>query len=797
MFWGSKSGISSKYSYSNTPTFTAEPWSVYTGKPKSSSSSNGSVEKVSVFIFDKKQFESYLLHYGIIKSKSSSHDKLFLNDAYTVLRNQVNNLAKFKHPNILQLIEPLEEHSKNFIFVTEFVSGSLFNIFQEQESVSSTFGEELLRSTDAESNNLTVQRGILQVCQALDFIHNKTSSVHLDIQPRSIFVNENSDWKLSGLGHLIKLPEGTNVSDFTIPQFDPRVPTFLQIDLNFAAPELVMEDTFSARSDFFSLGLLIYYLYYGKSLFLCENSKQSYRDQFTKFERRIASLSWDAVFQKVPQTLRFFIPRLMNRDIYSRYDNIVEFLDNDFFKDPLIKTLVFLDDLPTKTVDEKTLFLTGLVDLLPQYPTQLLQKKFLPILLSNLDFLCSMKEIPDECLQINLEVILLIGKSLSQLSFHEKITNHIIGTSNGSVVLEHGTGPLIKHLGILKTKMKAEPFDKSILRPLYEYACESQDDPTIQEALLTQLPIALETFDFATVKNFLSPLIQKLFTKTTSLAVKNTCVSCFQTMIQSNSMDTYMIQETLFPLIKSMKSRDSRILMKFLEFFPYLYTAIQDKEELVTDSFIPLMFTFSMAPTLTAPQFSSYSQAFNTIVSQIQKRHIQQLNNEHSKTQELESKDFTKMIDTPIVPVRTDTDNEISKSINVPAIKPKAAPSHHYTNVLTPNNSKTTTRPDTIGASARGAPTRDAPTRGAPTRGAPTRGAPTRGAPTIDAPSSILSPTQKKPSLSTNATSLTSSTPATPSTRPQAFSPSQSPSPSPSISLPPGFGLALQPNRKA
>ena len=120
-------------------------------------------------------------------------------------------------PNILQLIEPLEEHSKNFLFVTEYVSGSLFNLFQEQDSVTSTFGEELLQSND--TNNLTIQRGILQVCQALDFIHNKTSSVHLDIQPRSVFVNENADWKLSGLGHLIKLPEGTNVGDFTIPQY--------------------------------------------------------------------------------------------------------------------------------------------------------------------------------------------------------------------------------------------------------------------------------------------------------------------------------------------------------------------------------------------------------------------------------------------------------------------------------------------------------------------------------------------------------------------------------------------------
>lgn len=118
-------------------------------------------------MFDKKQFENYLLHYGIIKSKSGSRDKVLIQEAYEILRNQANNLAKLKHPNILTLIEPLEEHSKNFMFVTEFVTSSLETVFRETDDEEQNFLQGHVK------DNIVVQRGILQLVNALDFVHNR------------------------------------------------------------------------------------------------------------------------------------------------------------------------------------------------------------------------------------------------------------------------------------------------------------------------------------------------------------------------------------------------------------------------------------------------------------------------------------------------------------------------------------------------------------------------------------------------------------------------------------------------
>ncbi|CAI6507421.1 Scy1p [Saccharomyces cerevisiae x Saccharomyces kudriavzevii VIN7] len=660
MFWSSRTGITSKYSFSSSPTFTAEPWSVYTGRLKSSSSSSPS--KVSIFMFDKKQFENYLLHYSIIKSKSGSKDKMLIQEAYEILRNQANNLAKLKHPNILTLIEPLEEHSKNFMFVTEFVAGSLETVFREIDDEEQNFLQGHVK------DNIVVQRGILQVVNALDFIHNRASCVHLNIQPRAIFINENSDWKISGLGHLMKIPPGTNTSEYFLPQYDPRVPSFMHLQLNYTAPEIVFESTLAYRNDYYSLGLLIYFLYSGKDFFRSENSTTEYKSEYNKFQNKISTMSWDNIFSKIPPRLRHCMPKLMNRDIYSRYDNITLILSSDFFQDPLIKTLNFLDDLPTKNNEEKYVFLEGLINLLPEFPSALLQKKFLPILLELLSQFCAEKIVNDKCVNKNLDLIIKIGSTLSQLSFQEKIYPVLLSDTNFPILLGKATICLIDNLDTLKQKVKRSDFLENILKPLFSYVLhDSESDITVisQEKLLLQISLALEVLDFPTVKQFLLPLLSGLFTKTTSLTVKNTCLACFQIMIEHKSIDSYTCSETILPLFKSMKTRDRRILSRLLKLFETVPLIISD-EMILVDQVLPLMWNYSMASTLTKSQYSGYTNAINKMSSDIQKHHIGKLND---RTNDDDEDAFHKVIE-PAVVKKEDPETVAAKNIEVAAMKP-------------------------------------------------------------------------------------------------------------------------------
>lgn len=662
MFWSSKNDINTCYSYSSSPTFTSEPWSIHTGKPKITTTNGPS--KVSIFIFDKKRFENYLLKYGIIKSKSSSKDKQLIHDAYNILRNQVNNLAKFKHPNILTLIEPIEEHSKNFIFVTEYVTASLQSSFQDCNN-------ENFNYLNDNSRDIIIKRGILQVLQGLDFIHNRLSSVHLDLQPKSIFINESSDWKISGFGHLLKLSNSVNTENYYITQYDPRIPEFMQLDLNYTSPEIVIDHILSVKNDYFSLGILIYFLYYGKTLFTCEGSSEYYRDEYSKFEKRVAKMSWNNIFQKIPSKLRFCLPKLMNRDIFSRYDNITDLIESDFFQDPMIKTLIFLDDLPTKSNEERIIFLNGLNDLLLKFPVSLLQKKFLPVLLDLLDQICLSPALDSSLIGINLEIVIQIGLSLSQLSFNEKITPYLISKKLFKILLENATLCLIKNLEILQEKLKPQVFIDQILTPLLSYSLDLTIETSvlIQELLLKKIDIALNCFEFPTIKNYLFPLISQLFVRTVSLTVKMSCLAAFQLMIERSSIDKHTVIEKLFPIIGSMKTRDSRILISFLKLFKTLPDFIGD-DELIIEQILPIMWNFSMSNTLSSAQYSQYKNTINNICSHIQQVHMAKLK-QNERDQDMKgSQDFEKIIDKP-VPLKVDEDDEASKKINVPAIQPQ------------------------------------------------------------------------------------------------------------------------------
>lgn len=795
-FWSNKSAISSKYSLSSSPTFVSEPWSVFTGRPKSSSSSSDS-SRVSVFVFDKKRFESYLLNYGIIKSKNSSTDKVLIQEGYDVLRNQVSNLAKLKHPNILGLVEPLEEHSKNFMFVTEYVTGSLESVFGQIDEESNFLKGHV-------SEDIIKQRGILDIVQALDFIHNRASSVHLAIEPKTIFINENSDWKVSGLGHLRKLPQGTLTSEIFLPQYDPRVPSFMHLELNYTAPEIVLDNTLSFKNDYFSLGLLIYMLYTGKNLLRTDNSTTQYKEEYSKFERKLASMSWDNLFSKLPTDLRHCIQMLMNRDVYSRYDNISDFLESQFFQDPLLKTLNFLDDLATKNNEEKLVFLKGLVELLPKFPITILQRKFLTVLLDSLDRFCKDSVVDSACVSVNVQLLIKIGATLSQLTFQEKVLPILLNKSNFPIILQNATLTIIENLAVLKEKTKKNEFLEGIAKPLLSYTFKekgngTKQDIAAQENLLDKVSLICDLFDFLTAKNFLMPLLSDLFTKTVSLTVKIACISCFQVLIEKKQIDMDIICDDILPLFKSMKTREIRIMMQSLKFYETVPQIVK-KETVLVEQLLPLVWSYSLAPSLQTNQYEQYCRVINKLSNEIQKSHLQNLPETNNSVNLDGSNGFKNLIE-PKVVKKEDTDTKEAKSIGVPAIQPKKKQS-----ILAP---RTKTRAPQVLASQQQSRSRTismAPQRGAPrdniapppaTTKSPTKSFSSRKSDDFDDFDNFVSASNSPASRQLPSPNLNTSYGTTPTTSRSNPSYNESGRISTNSSLPPGFSVSLLPSRKA
>lgn len=199
------SNISANYQISPHPTVISGPWRIHDGKKKSTGTT------ASVFIFDRK-----VLDYrpSGLASRSSSSLKKLHEDVVERLKREASNLARLRHPSILQVLEPVEEtRGGGLMFVTEPITTSLASLLREKDeqertsrigSSSSHFMVEeadgTRRRRDLEIDELEIQKGLLQVAKGLEFLHESAGLVHGNLNPEAIYINSKSDWKISGLG---------------------------------------------------------------------------------------------------------------------------------------------------------------------------------------------------------------------------------------------------------------------------------------------------------------------------------------------------------------------------------------------------------------------------------------------------------------------------------------------------------------------------------------------------------------------------------------------------------------------
>ena len=121
------SNINSNYTVSSTPSATSGPWKIYDAKKKTT----GKV--ASVFIFDRKSLES---HGGSLGARSSGAASLkrATDEVVERLKKEASSLARLRHPNILELVEPVEDTRNGGLqFATETVTASLSGLLQDKD----------------------------------------------------------------------------------------------------------------------------------------------------------------------------------------------------------------------------------------------------------------------------------------------------------------------------------------------------------------------------------------------------------------------------------------------------------------------------------------------------------------------------------------------------------------------------------------------------------------------------------------------------------------------------------------
>lgn len=543
-----------------------------------------------MFVFDKKRFEAALTKTGVPRSSA--------NEVYERLRREVASLTKLRHPFLLKLIHPLEESKNSIRFVAEPLFSSLKHMIDVNAS---NVGASALEGF--ELDELAIQKGLLQVSEALDFLHNTASSVHLDIQPSSVLINTKGDWKLFGLGFVESLKNGdaSAKSEYFVPRFDGRLPPYIQVNFDFAAPELVLDHKLDPANDIFSLGALLITLFLSKPPMRTDNNSSVYKQEFQRIDRVLKD-------PRIPAYLHDLLPQMMARYPDNRI-NLSRLKSSPLFDNILIRTINFLDDFPAKLPAEQQAFMTGFSKLIEQFPKSVLQKKILPAFLEEL----GKEEVLVGPILTN---IFIIGKDMSQLGFSEKIlpaVRRVKDTLSAQVTV-------LNNIEILKSRVKGDEFRDDVL-PIVLDAMENAP-PEIQEVSLQKLPIYIEKLDFVTLKNEVFPKVGSVFAKTTSLAVKLEALKAFQQLVVSG-LDKYAVTEKLLPLLASMKTREPSVMMGALAVYEKAVAHVE--VETLARQVIPQLLNMSMESMLNLSQFKSFMGEIHKVLDRVEKDHAKRL----------------------------------------------------------------------------------------------------------------------------------------------------------------------------
>src|SRR5205085_2802734 len=167
------------------------------------------------------------------EEEAKRFEKLFLNEASLA--------GKLNHPNIVAVYDAVVDGDQRYI-VMEYVPGGS------------------LKKFCSESNLLPVRQAVLvifKMCRALDYAF-QNGVIHRDIKPANILLSDRDDIKISDFGTAkISQSEHTQIDGFL------GSPAYM-------SPEQINEESPSAQSDIWSLGVVMYELLTGRLPFFRE-----------------------------------------------------------------------------------------------------------------------------------------------------------------------------------------------------------------------------------------------------------------------------------------------------------------------------------------------------------------------------------------------------------------------------------------------------------------------------------------------------------------------------------------------
>jgi serine/threonine protein kinase len=253
-------------------------------------------------------------------------------------------MRQLDHPNIVKLIDFHESRQYYFIILELCPGGELFH----QIVRLTYFSEDLSRHV------------ILQVADALEYLHETAGVVHRDIKPENLLFYPtpfipSKNRKLKPTDEEDKADEGEfvhgvgaggigqiKIADFGLSKviWDSQTMTPCGT-VGYTAPEIVKDERYSKSVDMWALGCVLYTLLCGFPPFYDE-SIQTLTEKVARGQYTFLSPWWD----EISQSAKDLISHLLTVDPDKRY-NIHQFLSHPWIKKTTEATTAAADAPPS------------------------------------------------------------------------------------------------------------------------------------------------------------------------------------------------------------------------------------------------------------------------------------------------------------------------------------------------------------------------------------------------------------------------------------------------------------------
>ena len=426
---------------------------------------------------------------------------------------------------------------------------------------------------------------ISDLLNSIKFLHDQCNVIHSNISPNSIYIDANNKVKLGNFEFLEECIKSK------IPIELDNNYSIINPNLSYAAPELILKNERYFQSDIYSIGVLIFNLIqkYNKKNDKLINLSYNLPNYYKEISSNIQS-----TFSNFKKDEKEILEKTLAKDVHDRL-NINQLLKLKWFNDNIIKSIIFIDNLPTNDPQKNNNFLKEFPKLISLYDIDTLHHRILPLFLSNLSIdnlinpilpsifaiydyktmkekinfekeiwpylkkLFKLKTIPAQSLHFILTKMNFIGENISQSEFSDNC-NEIIckaldcGFAKIQIVVIDNIYSITNHINI-------NIFIKDIF-PRMMMILNRSDDIKLKQKILISLKNISPLLDNNTFNGEMINNIIELVKKDNSYEICYQVINLFESL--QNGIQLESISEKVIPtLIYILKNgKISKILQK-------------------------------------------------------------------------------------------------------------------------------------------------------------------------------------------------------------------------------------------